>query len=107
MNEAEPIPFMGPDLFIKNVRNYANVHHMVVITDHAKSRMLERDLTRRMILRVLERGTLASGPSWNPDKGSWEGKVSGVAAGMRVSVVCAIHNGAMIVTVITAHRGGR
>ena len=103
----KPVPFMNAHTFATCVQNYASVHHMVGFTDHAQDQMKGRDVTRRMVLRVLEKGSLAKGPTWNADYGTWEGKMQGVAAGSMVSVVCAITDGQMTVTVVTVHRGGR
>lgn len=98
---------MNVHTFEACVRDYARVHHMVGFTYHARSQMKDRDVTRRMVLRVLEKGSLAKGPTWNADYGTWEGKIQGIAAGSMVSVVCAIVDGQMTVTVVTVHRGGR
>lgn len=103
----KPVPFMNAHTFEECVRDYARVYHMVGFTDHAQDQMKDRDVTRRMVLRVLEKGTLAKGPTWNADYATWEGKMQGVAAGSMVSVVCAIVDGQMTVTVVTVHRGGR
>lgn len=103
----KPVPFMNAHTYEAHVKDYASVHHMVGFTDHAQHRMKERDVTRRMVLRVLEKGSLAKGPTWNTDYATWEGKMQGVAAGSMVSVVCAIADGQMTVTVVTVHRGGR
>ncbi|EEE35522.1 hypothetical protein RKLH11_4200 [Rhodobacteraceae bacterium KLH11] len=93
--------------FLANVQDYARFHHMVMITDHALERMIERDITRRMVIKVLEKGTLAADPKWSADNANWEGKVTGTTAGIRLSVVCAIREGAMTVTVVTAHKSAR
>lgn len=108
MAELEkPVPFMNSYTFEACVKDYARVHHMVGFTDHAQDQMKDRDVTRRMVLRVLGKGSLAKGPTWNADYATWEGKMQGVAAGSMVSVVCAIADEQMMVTVVTVHRGGR
>ena len=106
-NPSKPVPFMNKNTFEARVKDYASVHHMVSFSDHARDQMQDRDVTRRMVLRVLEKGSLADGPEWNADYATWEGKMQGIAAGSMVSVVCAIVDGKMTVTVITAYRGGR
>ena len=98
---------MNAALFVENVKNYVRFHHMVNITDHARERMVERDISRRMVIRVLEKGTLHSGPKWSAENANWEGKMNGSVAGTRLSVVCAIKEGAMTVTVVTAHKSAR
>jgi hypothetical protein len=103
----KPVPFMNSHTFEACVKDYASVHHMVGFTDHAQAQMKDRDITRRMVLRVLGKGSLAKGPTWNADYATWEDKMQGVAAGSMVSVVCAIADGQMMVTVVTVHRGGR
>lgn len=102
-----PTPFMNEAQFVERVQDYARFHHMVMITDHALERMVQREITRRMVIKVLEKGTLSAGPKWNTDKSNWEGKLNGTVAGTRLSVVCAIREGAMTVTVVTAHKSAR
>lgn len=104
---SKPIPFLTAHAFETRVKEYARLHHMVGFTSHAREQMTDRDVTRRMVLRVLEKGTLAKGPSWNDQYATWEGKIQGIAAGSMVSVVCAIVDGQMTVTVVTVRRGGR
>lgn len=89
------------------MRDYASVHHMVRFTDHAKQQMENRDITRRMVLVVLEKRSLSNVPKWNTTHATWEGKVQGIAAGSMVSAACAIADDQMVVTVVTVHPGGR
>lgn len=98
-----PVPLMPPHRFVEKVNEYAKIHHMVLFTEHATEQMQKRDITRRMVLRALAKGTLAGGPKWDATKGNWVGKIEGAAAGVRVSVVCAIRDGAMTITVITTY----
>ena len=98
---------MNENTFEALVKGYASVHHMVIFTDHAEDQMKDRDVTRRMVLRVLEKGSLVERPEWNADYANWEGKMQGIAAGSMVSVVCAIVDGKMTVDVVTVYRGGR
>lgn len=98
---------MNAVTFEERVKDYARFSHMVLITDHASARMIERDLTRRMIIRVLLNGSLEGSPKWNASRSSWEGKMKGAAAGSWLGVVCAIKDGLMTITVITAHKSAR
>ncbi len=76
-----PIPLMNAAQFVENVKDYARFHHMVNITDHARERMLERDISRRMVIKILKKGTLQSDPKWSAENANWEGKMNGTVAG--------------------------
>lgn len=76
---------------------------MVLFTDHAEERMVERDITRRMVLNALSCCELLDGPSWQPTNANWESKVVGTAAGVRIAIVCAVKDGDLIVTIVTTH----
>lgn len=97
---------MTPQAFEQAVRDRAAFSHMVGFTGHALERMQERGITRTMVLRVLRRGTV-DGPRMKQDRasGNWTAPIVGVTAGMEIKVVCAIEDGDLFVTVITAYGG--
>lgn len=77
----------------------------VFFSQHAKERMLERELTDRQVMRVLEHGRITEGPA-RAAKGNWIMTVEGISAGDRISVPVALDhddasgNYTIIITVI-------
>jgi len=68
---------------------------------HLKMRMAERQINMRMVLEVLRKGTVVSGPT--KDKyGDWRIKMRRLVAGRRVAVVVAVCKGdtAAVITAI-------
>lgn len=104
---TDPVPLTTPEAFIRAVRDRAAFHHMVLTTNHADEQMIERGVTRRMVLRVLARCDLVEGPHWDDTHASWSGKVSGTSAGVSLAVVCALRENDLFVTVVTTHRVSR
>lgn len=101
---SAPVPLMTPKRFLEQIRDRAKFSEMVGFTDHVEDQMEEREITRRMVLRVLQRCDLLNGPSWDADHANWIGKVAGTSAGVSIAVVCAIRDSDLIVTVVTTHR---
>jgi hypothetical protein len=48
----------------------------LVLTQHARARMMERRFTTDDILRVLQHGTVDPSPSWDDRGGTWTYKLS-------------------------------
>lgn len=76
----------------------------MVLLDHAKDRMLERDITLKQVLNVLRHGDICDTPKWNTDnEKGWKCKFARVTAGIKVTVVCKLveraHSTCLIVTV--------
>lgn len=100
---------MSPVAFQTEVcrRAARGFEHMIAITEHAAARMVERDVTRRMVLTVLRGGdVVGTDLKWDADHANWVAPIVGVAAGMGVTAVCALRDGDVIVTVVTAYGTG-
>lgn len=89
--------------FERRVKDYARFSHMVFIGDHVFIDNADRRINRRMILRALVKGTTPSAPKWNAEHGDWVGKREFLGTGISLTVVCAIRDGSLTVTVVTAH----
>lgn len=73
----------------------------LVLTQHARTRMMERRFTTDDILHVLQHGTVDPIPSWNDRGGTWTYKVSyRDLDGDLLTVVVALDDQ---MTVITGH----
>lgn len=100
---SKVVGLMNAANFEKEVRDRSQFTHMVFITDHVLLDNADRKITRPMILRALRKGTVASDPHWNSDHANWTGKMSYIGTGMELTVVCAIKDDVLIVTVVTAY----
>ncbi len=97
------IRLLTPHEFEKRVRDYSRFDHMVRITNHVFDDQADRRITRRMILRALKKGTIKGNPEWDADHTNWIGKMQYLGSGMDITVVCAIQDGVLIVTVVTVY----
>lgn len=61
----------------------------VFFTGHAETRMVERGITHKQVLRCLRNGQFAEGP-YRGIQGNWEMKLEQISAGDVVSVVAAL-----------------
>ncbi|ETX10407.1 hypothetical protein OCH239_22250 [Roseivivax halodurans JCM 10272] len=95
---------MTPAQFEAEVHDRARFPNMVRFTDHVIERMVERGITRPMVLRALRRGTV-DGPKlkWDATPGNWIAPMVAITAGTEVCAICAIREGDLIVTVVTAY----
>lgn len=97
---------MTPQAFERAVRDRAKFSHMVGFTAHATEMMTERGITRTMVLNILRRGSVdGARMKKDDDNGNWTAPMVGIAAGMEIKVVCAMHGNDLFVTVITAYGG--
>lgn len=85
------------------VRDYSRFSHMVRIIDHFTEDRKDRRITRPMIMRTLRKGTATGNPKWDAEHQNWVGKMFYIGSGMKVTAVCAIKDGVLIVTVVTAY----
>lgn len=86
----EPIELPIPSNQVESeVRRIAQHESFKVFTlDHAKMRMIQRDISIRQIIRVLCDGALTQAPSWDTEKEKgWRCVFAGVTAGIKVTVV--------------------
>lgn len=71
-------------------------------TDHARDRIIERNVNFDDILNVLRNGTVSPHPEWSPKHGNWKYSVSGLDLdGMALVVVVALEPKFCRITVIT------
>ncbi|MBY0137508.1 DUF4258 domain-containing protein [Paracoccus yeei] len=89
--------------FEEIVKDRSRFSHEVVMTDHIRVRMEERNITIRQVINVLRKGAVVSEPSWNPTYRSYEAKMAYSGAGMHIEVVCAIEEGSVQVVAITTY----
>ena len=76
----------------------------VAFTDHAKTRMMQRGITRQQVMACLPRARIVDEPYRTP-KGNWKMKVEGQAAGDWIQVVLCLDsdshgNKIIVITVI-------
>jgi hypothetical protein len=100
---------MSPQSFEAEVHRRAapGFSHMVIFTDHARGRMVERRVTRTMALRVLQRGSIdGKRLRWDDAHGSWAAPMVGITTGVEVEVVCALPPATETAIVVTVIRRG-
>jgi len=71
------------------LRDIAGDTRRLILTHHAKERMVQRKATLTDVIRVIKRGRITEGPA-QAANGSWELKMEGVSAGTHLQVVVAI-----------------
>lgn len=106
MGMAKVVPFRKPmraDEFEAHVKHRAAMSHMVLMTDHIKERMTERDISQRQVLNVMRKGSCGKNPSFNEAKACYEGKMRYTGSGREIVVVCAIVQSNLVVTAITVY----
>lgn len=83
------LPFIKPQEVEAEIRRLARDSSIdVIILDHARMRMLEREITDRQIFNVLKNGDLIDGAKWDAEKErGWKCKFRRVTAGVEVTVV--------------------
>ena len=74
----------------------------VLYSYHARTRMNERGITRIMVTEALVRGVIKRPPERNTH-GAIEVKLNRYSAGMNYSVVVAVIDGEVVVTVVTVY----
>lgn len=97
-----PSQMLAPQ-FEAVVHDRSRFSHEVVLTDHMRLRMMERDITFRQILNVLRKGAVVSKPVWRNDYRAFEAKMAYVGAGTHIVVVCAIQEEKVEVVAITTY----
>ncbi len=74
----------------EKLREISKYSHRVFFTDHARERMIEREITKRDIFRVLESGQIIEEPFWVDSYSSWEMTVEGASSGHYIKVAVAL-----------------
>ncbi|MBI5447722.1 MAG: DUF4258 domain-containing protein [Gammaproteobacteria bacterium] len=89
---------------IKTIRNAADHTALINVSDHAKIKMVDREITMPEMVKVLKNGAIIEGPSSNHIHPNWECTLQGVVqtTGRRIRVIVAIEigeDGILIVTI--------
>lgn len=79
----------SPDDMARHVNVLAEDSHNIIITNHARERMEQRNITRRHVVTCLRKGRVAETP-YKSVKGDWRCSVVRTVSGMDVSVQIAI-----------------
>ncbi len=72
------------------VRAIAEDSSRVHLTKHATERMEEREITTRLVMTTLRKGTVLDVPQWDSINGDWKVCMVHRAAGAEIEVVTAI-----------------
>ncbi len=97
------IPNLTKQQATKLIREIALDSRNVIITTHAKVRMVERKISRQMVFECLRHGRIDRQPEPNVMKGSLECLMEHHVAGETIGVVAAIpedNPGIIVVTVM-------
>ncbi len=97
------IPLFTEQTFEAQVKDCARFGHMVHILDHVTSDRASRRITRPMILRTLRKGQISGKPKWDAAHGTWVGKMRRIGTGVDMTVVCALKEGVLTITVVTVY----
>jgi Domain of unknown function (DUF4258) len=96
---AKTLPFaMSRASFQAQIRDLARVSANVRFTAHARVRMRQRGIDDLQVLHVLRAGLVEEGPALDIH-GNWKATLAGMAAGERVRVAAALHEGVIVITV--------
>lgn len=82
------------------VQRLAQNSNNVFVVSHGKARQGERGISRRQIMKCLQKGVITEGPFRNKF-GNWQVNMTRLAAGEEITCVVAIEDGQLLV-VITA-----
>ena len=80
---------LTPAVALKRIREAAKVSGNVILGSHAKDRMLERDITKRDVYRVLQQGDIEGNPQ-ETERGEWKCKLTLQLRGRRVAGVVTV-----------------
>ena len=80
---------LSSDQALRIIRKIAETSGSVILTNHAKKRMIARGITRRQMDICIEKGVVTEGPFKN-SKGDWQLNITRVAAGEDITCVVAI-----------------
>ena len=105
MSDPIKLPKFTKDGAVEEIRRIAKEDSSkVIVLDHAKIRMMEREITSRQIYNVLKNGEPKCAPEWDTEQEKgWKCRLSRVTAGTAVTVVAKLverdENVCLIVTV--------
>lgn len=83
---------MKPDEAVGEIRRIAREEtHRLFFSDHVEMRMIEREINRTQVCRILAAGKLQGEPRWETDQrtseGGWKCTFHGISAGARITAV--------------------
>lgn len=87
--------------YLKIIREAVSTQ-AVLFSKHAQKRMRERGINRMMVFEALTRGTIRRPPEANT-RGAIEVELHRYSAGVNYSVIVALVEGEIIVTVVTVY----
>lgn len=89
----------------RHIQGAAKETDNVILTKHAKGRMLKRKVSSSMLYECLRQGSLSRTPEPNPSKGTLECRMDRYTCGANISVVVGVCDetpNLIVVTVIEA-----
>lgn len=89
---------MSAAAFHAKLRALARASENVRFTVHARMRMRQRGIDDLQVLHVLRAGVVEEAPALDIH-GNWKATLAGMAAGERVRVAAALHEGVVVITV--------
>lgn len=92
MGSVTPMPMMKPDDAVEEIRRIAKAEtHRLFFSHHAEMRMIEREITRTQVCRILSTGRMQGDPNWETDQrtgeSGWKCRFHGISAGARITTV--------------------
>lgn len=86
------MPLMKPDEAVEEIRRIAQKEtHRLFFSDHVEMRMIEREINRTQVCRILATGQLKDKPQWETDQrtsqAGWKCQFNGISAGSRITAV--------------------
>jgi len=83
---------MKPDDAVEEIRRIALLEsHRLFFSDHVEMRMIEREINRTQVCRVLASGHLKGRPQWETDQRTsergWKCRFQGISAGTRITAI--------------------
>ena len=86
------MPLLKPDEAVEEIRRIAQKEtHRLFFSDHVEMRMIEREINRTQVGRILATGQLKGKSQWETDQrtsqAGWKCRFNGVSAGTRITAV--------------------
>ncbi len=99
MSKIIPFPKKEMSPSLEKVRRLAKSKHGIDLSDHARERMKERDVSQRQIMEVLQKGDKEKEPV-KDEHGAWRLKLKRRVAGRTTQVIVAIYENKLIVITV-------
>ncbi len=104
-NNISLLPWINKENALSEIRRIAAKEtESLIISNHARDRQQQREITDRQILNVLKNGELAGVVEWDTkEERGWKCKLSRITAGDQVSIIAKLvkrdGNKCLIITV--------